>query len=326
MIDKKMSYALTSLAFNPTGNLLAVSSYSSDQIEIYSTQDIVFQKHIKLTNGYNPLNSLIWMKDYIVAIDDEAKKISFIDYQDGQVAHQFSNEHVRGFESIDHIELINKNLILAASKKIHPPTIKKLNIDIDHKDLNNLFIIDIEHNEHQAKAIPGNLLQAKFINHVNSPYAVVAVTRDSFGTKVVFLDSNLNLIKEHEISKKGAVKAFIAISNTDISVVCHLNQKDEKTVYVSFDVIDSKIITLINFIESKFEKKLNSYLNSVFAYKNTKILENYLRNDDSNLKIFDNKTDQIFFDFKSYGFMEAVAFSDNFIALSENNNLKVVKV
>lgn len=326
MIDKKMSHAITSLAFNQKGNLLAVSSYSSDQIEVYSTQDVTFQKNIKLTNGYNPLNSLVWTKDYLISIDDEAKKISFIDYLEGKIIHQFSNEHVRGFESIDHIELSNKNLILAASKKIHPPTIEKLNLDIDHKDLNNLFIIDIENNEHQAKAIPGNLLQAKFINHTDNFYSIIAVTRDSFGTKVILLDSNLNLIKEYEISKISAEKAFIAVSNFDISIVCHLNQKYEKTVYASYDIRDFKLITLISSSETKFETKLNSYLNSVFSYKNKKLLEKYLRNDHSSLEIFDIKSDEIFFNSNSYGFMEAVAFTDNYVALSENNTLKVVKI
>ena len=114
--------------------------------------------------------------------------------------------------------------------------------------------------------------------------------------------------------------------NSDISIVCHLNQKYEKTVYASYDIRDFKLITLISSSETKFETKINSYLNSVFSYKNKKLLEKYLRNDHSSLKIFDIKSDEIFFNSNSYGFMEAVAFTDNYVALSENNTLKVVKI
>lgn len=46
MLDKKVKYAITSLAFNHNGNLLALSSYSNDEIEVCKIELCTRQKWI----------------------------------------------------------------------------------------------------------------------------------------------------------------------------------------------------------------------------------------------------------------------------------------
>lgn len=97
MLDKKVKYAITSLAFNHNGNLLALSSYSNDEVEVCKIENksIKTEKKIKLTAGNNPANSLVWSANFLVCIDAYAKQISKINYENGILESVFTHSHAR---------------------------------------------------------------------------------------------------------------------------------------------------------------------------------------------------------------------------------------
>lgn len=321
----KMPYAITSLAFNSKGDLLAASSYSDKQIDVFSLNTFDKVKSIDLTDCYNPENSILWIENTIVCIDDNAKKISFIDYEKGSIVNEFTHLHARGFESIDYVEIDDKGYILASGKKIHPPTLEKLGLEIDHKNLSNLFLMDLKGNLIDSCSIKGNILKAKFINF-RSEKLVFVISRNIEGTFVYLLSDEFDILKEHRLTAFSAINAFIASNKKNTYVALQFKNETNPTLFVKYATNDFSVITKENFINSKYFNSNEGYVNSVFSSDTLSLIETLVKNDDSLLKIVDEESSNLIGEFESYGFMESVAFKEKRIAWSENNYINVVNI
>lgn len=324
MLDKKVKYAITSLAFNQNNEYLAVSSYSSDVIEICKIENdaIKTEKEIKLKGENNPINSLIWSNNFLICINDNSKQISKIDFQTGSTEAEFTHEHSRGFESIDRLNLINGNKYLVSSKKIHPPTIEKLNINISHKDLENIFILDDDLKLLSSCSVPGNIIQARFYERDQS---IIVISKYLDGTTLYILDMLLNIKNKIKITDGKALSAFIAV-NSEISVLLQINKDEVRTDFIRLNESLSRIEEHKEFKDSKFSLNNPEYINSVFGYKNILVTEVFTRKDSkSYLKYFDLDQNKLVETYETYGFMEAMAFSEKFTAWAENNKIKVIE-
>lgn len=322
----KMPYAITSLAFNSNSDLLAASSYSENKIDIYSIQSDEKIKSIALTNCYNPENSILWIEDTIVCIDDNAKKISFIDYQKGSLVNEFSHLHARGFESIDHIKIEDKDYILASGKKIHPPTIEKLGLSIDHKNLSNLFLIDMKGNLICSGSIKGNILKSKFIDTQFEKNLIIVISRNIEGTFSYLLNLDFDMLKENKLTAFSATNAFIASNLFTVSLALQLKNEINPTLFVKYDATNLEIVSKENFVNSKYFKNKDGYINSVFSSGSLSVIETFIKNENSLLEIIDDESKYTKDEFEVYGFMESVAFGKNLIAWSENNYINLVNI
>ncbi|WP_436899591.1 hypothetical protein [Acinetobacter gyllenbergii] len=321
MFSKTFNESITSMAFHQESPYLATSSYSGTTIEILKIENnaISSERKITLSGENNPINSLFWSNDSIICIDNYAKQISKINSETGEILSKFTHLHSRGFETIDQIKHDNENIYLVASKKIHPPTIEKLNLDIDHKKLENIFILDSNLALIQSCSLLGNIIQAKFNPSQNN---ILVVSKYLDGTTLFILDMSLNIIKKVNISPEKAISAFIAINN-EISIVLQIGQNSFKTIYSRFDCDLTK---KIEYKEYKDSYKVDQYINSIFGYNDMVITEIFTRdNDKSNLIFYNVNSNKIVGKTESYGFMETMAFNEKYIAWSENNKIKVVK-
>jgi len=322
MFSKSSNEPITSMAFHQDSSHLATSSYSGTTIEILKIENntILSERKIALTGENNPINSLIWSNDSIICIDNYAKQISKINSETGEILSKFSHIHSRGFETIDQIEYKNENIYLVSSKKIHPPTIEKLNLEIDHKNLENIFILNNNLEIIKSCSIQGNAIQAKF-NPAHNNILVVSKYLD--GTCLFVLDMSLNIIKKVKLSSQKAISAFI-VTNNDISILLQVSQNGFKTIYsrLNYDLTKE-----IEYKEYKDSYKVDQYINSIFGYSSIVITEIFTRNNDkSNLFFYNTNNKKIIGKTESYGFMETVAFNKKYVAWSENNKIKVVKI
>ena len=324
MLDKKVKYAITSLAFNHNGNLLALSSYSNDEIEVCKIENnsIKTEKKIKLTAGNNPANSLVWSANFLVCIDAYAKQISKINYENGILESVFTHSHARVFESIDLMSINDQQYYLIGSKKIHPPTIEKLKIDVSYENLKNIFIINEGLKVFRSCSIPGNVLQAKF-DEDHQKVFVVSTYLD--GTSLFVLDTSLNIEHKIILTPKRAISAFIALGNK-VSVLCQVNHKDFKSVFSNINYSFSEVESYIKFEDLKFTEKNNEYINSIFGYKKILVAEVFNRDiGESFLSFIDTELNEKLKNIQVYGFMESMALNEKFIAWGENNKIRVIE-
>jgi len=323
MKQLKMPYAITSLSFNDDSSLLAVSSYSDKKIDIYSISKYEKLKSIELTDSYNPENSILWIDNTIICIDDNAKKISFIDYESGKIINEFNHLHVRGFQSLDSVEFENQTYILATGKKIHPPTIEKLGLDIDYKELSNLFLLDTKGNLIESISIAGNIINAKFING-NAEKLIYIIYRNIEGTFASLFSIYFDQFKVNQLSSNGAMNAFIANTNKYLSIVLQFKKTNYPSMYVKYDSNNLAKVDNEYYETSRYVSNSEGYINSIFGSGSLTLTETLIKNDISELKISNDELEII--KFKSYGFMESVAFGKNIIAWSENNYINLVNI
>lgn len=324
MLDKKVKYAITSLAFNHNGNLLALSSYSNDEIEVCKIENnlIKTEKKIKLTAGNNPANSLVWSANFLVCIDAYAKQISKINYETGTIEEVFTHSHARVFESIDLMNIDDQQYYLIGSRKIHPPTIEKMEIDVSYEKLKNIFIINEDLKIFRSCSIPGNVLQVKF-DEDHQKVFVVSTYLD--GTSLFVLDTSLNIEYKIILTSRRAISAFIALSNK-VSVLCQVNQKDFKSVFSNINYSFSEVESYIKFEDLKFTEKNNEYINSIFGYKKILVAEFFNRDiGESFLSFIDTELNEKLKNIQVDGFMESMALNEKFIAWSENNKIRVIE-
>ncbi|UUS62510.1 MULTISPECIES: hypothetical protein [unclassified Acinetobacter] len=329
MIDKKVEYAITSLAFHETKNILAASSYSTDTVEIFKVENnaLKSEKELTLKGGNNPLNSLIFTNNFLVCIDDFSKQISKINYKTNEIVAIFSHEHSRGFESIDCLKDFEdplKNLFVLGSKKIHPPTIKKLGLVAEHQNLENIFLLDNDLVKIKSTSIPGNVIQTKF--NVNKK-TILVISKFLNGTTLYVLDFNLNILNKVHLSNRKSLTAFLEISNNSIFIVLQINQDGIKSEFIKLSADNLKIIESHCYEDSKFSANIKEYINSIFCYKSYLITELYCREKDkSELNFYNLLDENLVKKIDTFGFMESMAFNQNLMAWSENNKIKVIEI
>ncbi|UNW08247.1 hypothetical protein MOV98_17395 (plasmid) [Acinetobacter variabilis] len=170
--------------------------------------------------------------------------------------------------------------------------------------------------------MPGNIIQARFYE---SDQSIIVISKYLDGTTLYFLDMSLNIKNKIKITDEKALSAFIAV-NSKISVLLQINKDEVKTDFIRLNETLSRIEEHKEFKDSKFSLNIPEYINSVFGYKNILVTEVFTCKDSkSYLKYFDLNQNKLVETYETYGFMEAMAFSEKFIAWAENNKIKVIE-